>query len=177
MKRYLIFLPSLGLGFIALVWLYFVPFPYTREVSWPKLLLVTVSLLCGLLASAFVLEKTLVSFRQASQLFERALAHFKLSLPFVFGLAALSALAEELFFRAALMPLIGVWGQALVFGLMHPAPKRAWSYTVFTGFAGLLFGYATLYTGSLLPAIAAHFFINLQGFLELRAKQHKRLRS
>ncbi|MGL4608821.1 MAG: lysostaphin resistance A-like protein [Trueperaceae bacterium] len=82
-------------------------------------------------------------------------------------------LAEEIFFRDALMPLIGVWGQALVFGLLHPMPRKAWVYTAFTFIAGVCFGYATLWTGSLLPAIAAHFAINFQGFLELRKKQRQ----
>jgi membrane protease YdiL (CAAX protease family) len=124
-----------------------------------------------LLAAAWILEKTVPSFRYASSLLEQALSHFKITLPFALALAALSSISEELFFRGALMPVLGVWGQAFLFGLMHPMPRRAWIYMGFTFAAGVCFGYATLLTGSLYPAIAAHFAINLQGFLELRKKQ------
>ena len=91
-----------------------------------------------------------------------------------FGLAAATSLSEELFFRGALLPLVGVWGQALLFGLLHPAPLKGWSYTAYTFIAGLAFGYATLLTGSLWAALLAHFVINLQGFLEVRRLQRKR---
>ncbi|MCA9839762.1 MAG: CPBP family intramembrane metalloprotease [Trueperaceae bacterium] len=174
MRRYIIFLPSALLGLIAGIWLYFKPFPYEQQGNGLVLLLVAGALVGGLLGTAHLLEKYVPSFSYASKLLERSLAQFKISYLLAFSLAAISALAEELFFRAVLMPLIGVWAQAILFGLMHPAPKKAWAYTVFTGCAGLAFGYATLLTGSLVPAIAAHFFINLQGFLELKRLQLKR---
>lgn len=176
MKRYLIFLPSTALGLIALIWLYFRPIPYSPKIGFFGMLMVAALVIGGLLGSAHLLEKYLASFRHASKLLERSLGHFKISLVFAFGLAALSAISEELFFRGALMPIVTVWGQAILFGLMHPAPKKAWSYTVFTAFAGLVFGFATLYSGSLIPGIVAHFIINLQGFLEIRALQKKRTR-
>jgi uncharacterized protein len=174
-RRYLIFLPSLGLGVLGVIWLFFRPFPYELRTSFPGLFLTAVALVAFLLGAAWLLEKTIPSFKYASGLLEQALSQFHITLPFAFALAVLSSLAEEIFFRGALMPLIGVWGQALVFGLLHPMPRRAWLYTVFTFVAGLCFGYATLWTGSLIPAIAAHFVINLQGFLEIRRKQKERL--
>jgi uncharacterized protein len=170
-RRYIIFLPSLGLGLLGAIWLFFRPFPYELQTSWSGLVLTAVGLIIVLLGAAWLLEKTLASFRYASSLLEGALSQFRITLPFAFALAALSSLAEEIFFRGALMPLLGVWGQAFVFGLLHPMPRRAWVYTAFTFVAGLCFGYATLLTGSLIPAILAHFIINLQGFLELRRKQ------
>jgi uncharacterized protein len=170
-RHYLIFLSSLLLGIIGAVWLFFRPFPYDLKTSLLGLCLTVIALVVGLLGAAWILEKTLPSFRYASGLLEQALSRFTITLPFAFALAALSSVSEELFFRGALMPLIGVWGQALVFGLFHPMPRRAFIYTAFTFLAGLCFGYATLFTGSLYSAIAAHFIINLQGFLELRKKQ------
>jgi uncharacterized protein len=171
MHRYLIFLPSLLLGILGAVWLFFRPFPYELKTSLLGLCLTAVALVVGLLGAAWILEKTVSSFKYASGLLEQALSRFHITLPFAFALAALSSLSEEIFFRGALMPLIGVWGQAIVFGLLHPMPRRAWVYTAFTFVAGLCFGYATLWTGSLIPALLAHFVINLQGFLELRHKQ------
>ena len=130
----------------------------------------------ALLGGAWALEKLLPSFRFASHLLERALSRLDLSLPLALMLAALTSVSEELFFRGALLSLIGVWGQALVFGLMHPAPLRGWSYTAYTFVAGLAFGYATLLTGSLWTAIAAHFIVNLQGFLAVRRLQRQRVK-
>lgn len=173
-RRYIIFLPSLGLGFLGIIWLSFRPFPYELKTSVVGLLVTATALVVVLLGSAWILEKTLPSFRYASSLLEQALSQFNITLPFAFALAALSSLAEEIFFRGALMPIIGVWGQALLFGLLHPMPRRAWIYMVFTFVAGVCFGYATLWAGSLIPAILAHFVINLQGFLELRNKQKQK---
>ena len=101
---------------------------------------------------------------------ERALKRLRPSLLEALAFALLTAGAEELFFRGALQSLIGVWGQAVVFGLLHPMPRRGWSYTVYTGVSGLAFGYAVTLTGSLWPGFVAHFLINFQGLLELRGK-------
>ncbi len=89
-------------------------------------------------------------------------------------LALLSGVAEEVFFRGLLQSLLvawlGPWGvflQALVFALLHPAPKRAFAYPLYTGLAGVLFGLAYLLTGSLFPGILAHFLHNARGFYEI----------
>lgn len=175
MRRYLLFLPSLLLGVLAAVWLYFRPFPYAAQLPWWGLGLVALGLVGSLLGAAHLLERFVPSFSYASKLLERALGRITISVPLALLLALASSGAEELFFRGALLPVIGVWGQAFLFGLMHPAPRKAWSYTVFTFVAGLAFGYATLVTGSLWPSLLAHFVINLQGFLELRRGQQRRI--
>ena len=131
-------------------------------------------LIFAFLGGAYLLERFVPSFRYASKILERTLSSFHITLPFAITLATLSALGEEIFFRGALLPLIGIWGQALLFGLMHPAPRKAWMYPVYTFIAGLCFGYVTVWTGSLIPAILAHFMINLQGFLEIYRKQKLR---
>lgn len=169
--RYLLLAPSLFFGLVGGVWLYLRPFPYEANVTWLQGLLVSTTLVAALLGGAWFLEKTLPSFRYAQRLMQRALAPLTLSLPTIFLLAAVSSVAEEVFFRGALLPAIGVWGQALLFGLMHPATRKGWSYTAFTFVAGLAFGYATLLTGILWPAVLAHFVVNFQGFWELRCKR------
>lgn len=76
-------------------------------------------------------------------------------------LAVVSAVGEELLFRAALQPLIGFWPTALVFGLMHGGTRRRlWPWAIFATLAGLLLGWLTLLTGSLLAAIACHLTVN-----------------
>ncbi|TFU27034.1 CPBP family intramembrane glutamic endopeptidase [Thermus tengchongensis] len=89
-------------------------------------------------------------------------------------LALLSGVAEEVFFRGLLQSLLTAWLglsglflQALVFALLHPAPRRAFAYPLYTGLAGLLFGLTYLLTGSLLPGILAHFLHNARGFYEI----------
>ncbi len=178
-RHLLIFAPSLLTGLLGGGWLLFRPLRLDADAGLPTVLLTAAVLAGGLLGGAWLLEKLLPSFRVASKLLERALARLPISLPLAFALAALTSVSEELFFRGALLSLLGVsslgvWGQALVFGLMHPAPLKGWSYMVYTFAAGLAFGYVTLLTGSLWAAIIAHFIVNLQGFLEVRRLQRKR---
>lgn len=173
LRRYLIFLPSLFIGALGALWLLFRPLELEAEAG-PLAILLTASLATlGLLAGAWLLERLLPSFRAASKLLEGALRSFKMSPPLAVSLAAATSVSEELFFRGALLPLVGVWGQAALFALMHPAPRRAWSYTAYTFVAGLVLGYVTVFTGSLWAAILAHFAVNLQGFLEVRRLQEK----
>lgn len=173
-RRYLLFLPSLLFGVLGGLWLLFRPLHLDAQADPLTILAVAVALTAGLLGGAWLLERLLPSFRYASKMLERTLAAFPMSIPLAVLLAAATGVSEELFFRGALLPLAGVWGQALVFGLLHPAPRQAWSYTVYTFIAGVMFGYATVYTGSLWASILAHCAINLFGFLEIRAFQRKR---
>jgi hypothetical protein len=81
-------------------------------------------------------------------------------------LALASSIGEEVLFRGALLPLVGVWIQALVFALLHVGPKRRflpWTASAFV--LGFAFGELARATGSLGGPIAAHFAIN---FLNLR---------
>ncbi|MBS3967697.1 MAG: CPBP family intramembrane metalloprotease [Truepera sp.] len=170
MSRYLVFLPSLLGGVIGGVWLMFRPLDLGPSAGPGLTLVVAVVLIAALLAGAWLCERLLPSFRYASCLLEQALADLQLSVPAMIVLAALTAVAEELLFRGALLSWLGVWGQAVLFGLAHPAPRQGWSYTAYTLVAGVLLGYATLLTGQLWAAILAHFVINLQGFAEVRKR-------
>jgi uncharacterized protein len=173
LRRYLVFLPSLLTGAVGGIWLLYRPLELDAEAG--PLIIVAAAFLTavGLLLGAWLLERLLPSFRTATKLLEGALRRFRITLPLAFTLAAATAVGEELFFRGALLPLLGVWGQALVFALMHPAPRQAWSYTAYSFVAGLAFGYLTLLTGSLWAAILAHFAVNLYGFLEVRRLQRR----
>ncbi len=80
-------------------------------------------------------------------------------------LAAASSIGEELLFRGALLPWIGVWPQALAFALLHVAPGKRlvqflpWTASAFVVGVGL--GYVADATGNLGAPIVAHFTINL----------------
>ncbi len=78
-----------------------------------------------------------------------------------FWLALFSSVGEELFFRGALQPWVGWLPASVAFGLVHFGPRRdllAWPVLAMS--VGLLFGAAVESTGSILPALVAHFAVN-----------------
>ncbi len=81
-------------------------------------------------------------------------------------LALASSIGEELLFRGALLPWLGLWPQAVVFALLHVGPgKRFLPWTLSALVLGAAFGWLTVWTTNLGAPIAAHFMIN---FLNLR---------
>lgn len=81
-------------------------------------------------------------------------------------LALASSIGEELLFRGALLPWVGVWVQAIIFALLHIGPGRRFlPWTLSALVLGLAFGWLARWTGNLGGPIAAHFAIN---FLNLR---------
>jgi len=76
-------------------------------------------------------------------------------------LALVSGFAEELLFRGALWPHLGLIGTTLLFGLIHVLPRRSlWLYPVFATLAGLFLGLVREGTGSVWPPIVAHVTVN-----------------
>jgi len=76
-------------------------------------------------------------------------------------LAAASALGEEIFFRGALMPAIGLVGSSGIFALLHIGPKlRFLPWTISSFVAGMVFGQLFLWSGDLGGPVVAHFTIN-----------------
>lgn len=89
-------------------------------------------------------------------------------------LALASSIGEEIFFRGALMPAIGLVGSSLVFALLHVGPKlRFLPWTISSFVAGVLFGQLFLWSGDLTGAVVAHFTVN---FLNLRHLSEHELR-
>jgi uncharacterized protein len=79
----------------------------------------------------------------------------------IFVLALASSVGEELFFRGALVPWIGIWWSALIFALLHIGPGlRFLPWTVSAFGVGLLFGGLFEWMGDLGAPIVAHFTIN-----------------
>lgn len=76
-------------------------------------------------------------------------------------LAITSSLGEELLFRGLLQPWLGLWLQALLFGLLHQmaGPSR-WVWAAWATLVGLLFGSIFALTGSLAGPLAAHAVVN-----------------
>ncbi len=83
--------------------------------------------------------------------------------PQLLGLALSSAIAEELFFRAALLPWLGLFASALIFGLLHVAPgELSVGWMLWASVMGVVFGLLYLASGSLLAPILAHAAINYE---------------
>jgi membrane protease YdiL (CAAX protease family) len=78
-----------------------------------------------------------------------------------FRLAILSGVGEEVLFRAALQPLLGLWVTSAIFGLLHLPPRRR--YLIWTASAfllGLALGGLAIWSGSIAGSILAHALIN-----------------
>jgi len=76
-------------------------------------------------------------------------------------LAFASGLAEEMFFRGALQPRVGLVAASLLFGLLHFAPRRELApWTVFAVIVGGVFGWLFEWTGNLVAPVVAHTTIN-----------------
>jgi membrane protease YdiL (CAAX protease family) len=90
-------------------------------------------------------------------------------------LALLSGFAEELLFRGALWPTLGLIGTTLLFGLLHVLPRRRlWLYPVFAIVAGLLLGLLREGTQSLWPAILAHVTVNALNLAWIGSRARRR---
>ena len=76
-------------------------------------------------------------------------------------LAVASAVGEELLFRGALLPWLGIWAQAFIFALLHVGPSRRFlPWTASALVVGLFFGWLYQATGDLGAPIVCHFTIN-----------------
>jgi len=76
-------------------------------------------------------------------------------------LALASGIAEEMLFRGALQPVVGLFWASLIFGVCHFLPRKElalWSvYAIAMGFA---FGWLYESTGQLMAPIVAHTVVN-----------------
>ncbi|PON91426.1 CAAX amino terminal protease [Trema orientale] len=82
--------------------------------------------------------------------------------------AFLPGVSEELLFRGALLPLFGFdWKSVLVvaalFGVLHIGGGRKYSFAIWATFVGLLYGYATILSSSIIVPMASHALNNLVG--------------
>ncbi|VFQ93238.1 unnamed protein product [Cuscuta campestris] len=86
----------------------------------------------------------------------------------------LPGISEEYLFRCALLPLFGVnlpsaLAVAVVFGILHLGSGRNYSFSTWATFVGLVYGYATIATSSIVVPMAAHALNNLVGSIIWKA--------
>jgi membrane protease YdiL (CAAX protease family) len=83
--------------------------------------------------------------------------------------ATTSGVAEELFFRGAMQPALGLFLSSLVFGAVHVGPsRRFWTWTLWAGVMGLVLGALYEGSGTLLAPIVAHVVINYENLHFIR---------
>ncbi len=88
------------------------------------------------------------------------------------GVALVSGVAEEILFRGALQPAIGLIATALVFGFLHGGLGRAWrGWAAFACIAGFALGGLERWSGGLLAPMVAHVTINGVELLILARRQ------
>jgi len=77
----------------------------------------------------------------------------------ILGIALVSAIGEEFFFRGAMQDAWGMWWSAIVFGLLHSGPGLLlWGVVAFS--LGLLFSLMIDFGLGLLSVTVAHALIN-----------------
>jgi membrane protease YdiL (CAAX protease family) len=125
----------------------------------------TYSLLLGAAFAALVVVSTrplVTRFAWARNL-HRELRPFAASISTtgIVVLALLSAFGEELVFRGLLQPWLGLFPQALLFGLVHYLPGSSrWVWAAWAMLVGLALGAIFQLTGSLVGPLVAHALIN-----------------
>jgi len=124
-----------------------------------------VFLMVGLLyCMGYLIEEFFADYREIKNSMIAMLSALPLWAPPLLGIA--SGVGEEILFRGALQPMLGLIPTSLLFGLVHVAPatstrsRRITSWSLATGIAGLLFGSVFMSTQRLIPCIAAHALVN-----------------
>ena len=79
----------------------------------------------------------------------------------ILALSLSSAVAEEVLFRGALQPLLGLGPVAVLFGLLHGGASRSlWTWTVWATAMGFALGGLAAWTQSLLGPMLCHLTVN-----------------
>jgi len=127
----------------------------------------------ALLAFSWSFEQWFASWRRLRNFIMQMFGNY--SVAALLWMAALSATAEELFFRGALQPLAGVAATSIIFGLLHIGPDRKISaWTIWTIGAGVVLGLLYENTESILAPILAHFTVNAWSLLGIRMAWQKK---
>ncbi len=80
-----------------------------------------------------------------------------------------SGFAEEALFRGTLLPVMGLWGSSLLFGLLHGGDRRAWFFMVWATLVGAGLGYYCQSTGDLAGCMVFHATTNFTSLMMLRS--------
>jgi membrane protease YdiL (CAAX protease family) len=160
-------LTALGLGWCALRGR---PWPFAHESPWialPRAWSIGASLLAGLALAVLTIVSTRVLVRRVRFVRELHVAFRELLGPLdalsVGVLALTSGIGEEVFFRGAMQPALGLALTARIFGAVHVGPDRRFLvWTAWAALMGFALGAIHAATGSLFGCILAHVAINYE---------------
>lgn len=86
-----------------------------------------------------------------------------------------SGVGEEVFFRGALQPVLGIVATSLLFGALHVGPDRRYLvWTFWAVGAGFLFGFLYEWTGGILAPVTAHVLHNAATLLLWKRSRQER---
>ncbi len=154
-----------AMGFVGfeICWWYHLNLPVLfsiEGVDWFLSLRIAVMATAFLLLGQLCLEEFVPSYRRLKGTFAKIFRNLR-SVDVVF-LAFVSSVGEELLFRGAIQPFLGVWLTSVIFALLHMDPEGKFSvWTLWAFIAGLVMGYSVEITQHLWAAILIHFCVNL----------------
>jgi membrane protease YdiL (CAAX protease family) len=150
---------------LALVWIYFqgrlAPelFFDSRVEILPRLILLTLGASSFMVALSLYCSRNLVWAQQLEAEFAKFLVPLKLWE--IAAISVLSGIVEEIFFRGALQPALGLIPASLAFGLAHFVPRHPfWNWSLYAAFDGFLLGCLFELTHHLWPVMIAHGLTN-----------------
>ena len=166
----------LTVGALAWAWLAGGRFAWTLETPWlsaPYSERFALSLGLGLVLALVVVAMTplLVERTQWARALHVELEAIisPLSSAEITTLALASGFAEELFFRGAMQPVLGLLITAVIFGAVHVGPKPVFfAWTTWAFVMGLLLGMIFELTGVLWGPVLAHVWINQRNMSFIR---------
>jgi membrane protease YdiL (CAAX protease family) len=82
------------------------------------------------------------------------------SLLHIAWIALLVSVAEEMLFRGAVQHWLGIWGTSFLFTLIHFRYLRRWAMLSLLFVVSAALGWAAEWSGTLTPAIVAHFIVD-----------------
>jgi hypothetical protein len=145
------------------------PLLWTAGTSWARAslgALVGLGLGLGVVGLSRLAVRRLVWARELNVWFGSLLG--PLSTGDCLALAALSAVGEELLFRGAMQPTLGLILTTVLFGLAHVPPRvRYLPWTIAAAVLGLAFGVLAQHGGSLAGPIVAHFVVNALNLVQV----------
>jgi membrane protease YdiL (CAAX protease family) len=84
-------------------------------------------------------------------------------------LALTSGVAEELFFRGGMQPVLGLLATSVIFGALHVGPREVFpAWAIWAFLLGLVLGSIFALTGMLWGPILAHVWINQRNMMFLK---------
>ncbi|KAF8731388.1 hypothetical protein HU200_016448 [Digitaria exilis] len=120
-------------------------------------------------SSRYILLQTWADFRDSSEAANRQILTSLEPLDYIV-VACLPGISEELLFRGALMPILGLnWISALlvgtIFGALHLGNGRKYSFAIWATFVGFAYGIGTIASSSVIVPMVSHSLNNIIGGL------------